>query len=63
MIVELSEKEIRVIKVALGKHWRNIVDDDAKAKREDLQSFADCCYETYQKMEDLDNNEEFEQLQ
>ena len=47
MKIELSEKEIRAIKVSLWKHWGNIVDDDCKTSREDLQPFADCCYETY----------------
>ena len=61
-IVELSEKEMRVIKVALWKHFMNMVDDDGKASREDLQPFADCCYETYQRFCEMDNEKDFQQL-
>ena len=62
MKIELNEKEVRAIKVALYKHWNNMTDDNAKAQREDLQPFADCCYETYKKFEQLDNKKEFQQL-
>ena len=66
-ILELSEKEIRVIKVALWKHYINCTDDDGKAKREDLQSFVDCCYETHKMFCDMESTynfhkKEFEQL-
>lgn len=60
--VELNEKEIRAIKVSLWKHFSNITDDDGKASRKDLQPFVDCCYETYEKFSDLDNEKDFEQL-
>lgn len=62
MDVKLNEKEIRVIKVALWKHYLNCTDDDGKARREDLQPFMDCCYETYQKFCELDNKKEFAKL-
>lgn len=62
MKVELSEKEIRVIKVALHKHWINMTNDDALAKRADLQDFADCCYNTNIKFEGLDNAKPFQHL-
>ena len=61
--VYLSEKEIRVIKVALWKHWNNITDDNGDAYQEKIQPFADCCYETHQKFESLDNEKKkFDEL-
>ena len=59
MNMQLTEKEIRVIKVALWKHYLNCTDDDGKAKREDLQPFVDCCCKTYQKFCELDNTKDF----
>ena len=63
MEIKLSEKEIRVIRVALHKHWINMVDDNGETERKDLQPFADCCFETYNKFNNLDKDTAFEQLQ
>lgn len=61
--VYLSEKEIRVIKVALWKHLRNIADDNGGAYKEEMQSFVDCCYETYRAFEGLDDEKKkFDEL-
>lgn len=61
--VYLSEKEIRVIKVALWKHWNNITDDNGDAHQKEIQPFADCCYETYRTFESLDNEKKkFDEL-
>lgn len=61
--VYLSEKEIRVIKVALWKHWNNITDDNGDAYQEKMQPFVNCCYETYQTFESLDDEKKkFDEL-
>lgn len=54
MKIDLTEKEIRVISVSLRQHWNKMVDDDGNAKERDLQEFADLCYKTSQKFEELD---------
>ena len=63
MKIDLTEKEIRVIKVALRQHWNKMVDDNGNAEREDLQAFADLCYQTSNKFEKLDIiDKSFEEL-
>lgn len=63
MKVDLTEKEIRVIKVALSQHWNKMVDDNGDAKNKNLQKFADICYQTSQKFDKLDIVEKtFEEL-
>ncbi|MDO4974940.1 MAG: hypothetical protein Q4E61_01265 [Alphaproteobacteria bacterium] len=63
MEVYLSEKEIRVIRVALYKHWINMTDDNAEANDKSLQDFADCCHDTWDRFSDLDQFEKsFDEL-
>lgn len=62
MNIELSEKEIRVIRVALYQHWLKMTDDNGDAIKKDFQDFADCCYTTYEKINELDTKKPFDKL-
>lgn len=60
--MELSEKEIRVIKVALYQHWMNMTDVNGDAIKKEQQEFSNLCFDLYKKFDEKDKKCDFNEL-